>query len=118
MTAIPRWSAAPVEASAPAEPLQVLAQDRHGALVVEQRVRWQPSRRRATADTALAALAVLGATAVGLRWAARPAAVRSIAMGPGGWVSFKGQRPARDLRRPWWAVALRAQPLTERRRRR
>ena len=61
---------------------------------------------------ALGALAVAGATAVGLRWAARPAAVRSISMGPGGWVSFKGLKQPRPAGpRPWWAVLLRARPL-------
>jgi hypothetical protein len=58
--------------------------------------------------------AVLGATAVGLRWAARPQAVRTITMGPGGWVSFKGAAgtvPSPSGRRPWWALVLRAQPL-------
>lgn len=64
------------------------------------------------ARIAVGALAVAGATAVGLRWAARPAAVRTITMGPGGWVSFKGVRPPPlGPRRPWWAVLLRAQPL-------
>lgn len=69
------------------------------------------------ARTAVAALAVAGATAVGLRWAARPAAVRTISMGPGGWVSFKGAKPPPlGPRRPWWAVLLRAQPLSGARR--
>jgi hypothetical protein len=64
----------------------------------------------AYARLAVAALAVMGATAVGLRWAARPPAVRTISMGPGGWVSFKGaQPPPLGPRRPWWAVLLRAQ---------
>ena len=62
---------------------------------------------------AVSALAVAGATAVGLRWASRPAAPRTITMGPGGWVSFKGLPPPRvGPRRPWWAVLLRAQRLT------
>jgi hypothetical protein len=60
----------------------------------------------------LGAFAVAGATAVGLRWAARPAAVRSISMGPGGWVSFKGvKQPHPAGPRPWWAVLLRARPV-------
>lgn len=67
----------------------------------------------AYASMALGALAVAGATAVGLRWASRPAAPRTITMGPGGWVSFKGLT-ARSVgpRRPWWAVLLRARRLT------
>ena len=65
------------------------------------------------AGIAVGALAVAGATAVGLRWASRPAAPRSIHMGPGGWVSFKGLPPPRvGPRRPWWAVLLRARRCT------
>ena len=72
---------------------------------------------RTDAALALGALAVLGGTAVGLRWAARPPAVRTITMGPGGWVSFKGLKPPPlGPRRPWWAVLLRAQPLHRARR--
>ena len=65
------------------------------------------------AGIAVGALAVAGATAVGLRWAGRPAAPRTITMGPGGWVSFKGLTPPPiRQRRPWWAVLLRAQRCT------
>ncbi len=65
------------------------------------------------AGIAVGALAVAGATAVGLRWASRPAAPKTITMGPGGWVSFKGLRPPPvGPRRPWWAVLLRAQRIT------
>ena len=65
------------------------------------------------AGIAVGALAVAGATAVGLRWASRPAAPRTITMGPGGWVSFKGLKPPRTgPPRPWWAVLLRAQRCT------
>ena len=65
------------------------------------------------AGIAVGALAVAGATAVGLRWAGRPAAPRTMTMGPGGWVSFKGlPAPRVGPRRPWWAVLLRARPLT------
>jgi len=61
----------------------------------------------------VAALAVAGATAVGWRWAGRPPAVRSITMGHGGWVSFKGaQPPPVTAPRPWWAHLLRAQRAT------
>jgi hypothetical protein len=66
------------------------------------------------ARIAVNALAVAGATAVGLRWAARPPAVRTITMGPGGWVSFKGAKPPPlGPRRPWWAVLLRALPRSD-----
>ena len=65
------------------------------------------------AGIAVGALAVAGATAVGLRWASRPAAPREISMGPGGWVSFKGLAPPPiEPRRPWWAVLLRAHRCT------
>ena len=65
------------------------------------------------AGIAVGALAVAGATAVGLRWASRPAAPKTITMGPGGWVSFKGLTPPPiRRRRPWWAVLLRAQRCT------
>jgi hypothetical protein len=60
----------------------------------------------------IAALAVLGASAVGWRWAARPARIGPITMGPGGWVSVKGARPPADPgARPWWAKMLRAYRL-------
>lgn len=42
------------------------------------------------AGLAVGALGIAGATAVGLCWASRPAAPRTVTMGPGGWVSFKG----------------------------
>ena len=65
------------------------------------------------AGIAVGAMAVAGATAVGLRWASRPAAPREISMGPGGWVSFKGLAPPPiEPRRPWWAVLLRAHRCT------
>jgi hypothetical protein len=65
------------------------------------------------AGIAVGAMAVAGATAVGLRWASRPAAPRTISMGPGGWISFKGLTPPPiSPRRPWWAVLLRAQRCT------
>jgi hypothetical protein len=61
---------------------------------------------------AVAALAVIGATAVGLRWAARPARIGPITMGPGGWVSVKGARPPADPGdRPLWARLLRSYRL-------
>jgi hypothetical protein len=65
------------------------------------------------AGIAVGALAVAGATAVGLRWAGRPPAPRTITMGPGGWISFKGFKPPPVTgRRPWWAVLLRARQHT------
>jgi hypothetical protein len=62
-----------------------------------------------------AALAAVAAGAAVAGWARRPGpAVRTVTMGPGGWVSFKGVpgpplRPTRP--RPWWARVLRAHRL-------
>ena len=70
----------------------------------------------AYAGVAVGALAVVGATVVGWRWAGRPPSVRTVTMGPGGWVSFKGTTaPPLRSRRPWWAVLLRAVPVRPRR---
>ncbi|MCM4085180.1 hypothetical protein [Paractinoplanes hotanensis] len=65
--------------------------------------------------TALTAAALTGVTiamAVAVR---RPPAIRSVAMGPGGWISLKGM-PVPPMRRaaparPWWARVLRARRL-------
>jgi hypothetical protein len=79
--------------------------------------RWQRTadvERLAILATATAGLvAITGFVAAALR---RPTArVDRLSMGPGGWVSFKGgEKPRpRGLRRPWWAVLLRARPLGE-----
>jgi hypothetical protein len=53
----------------------------------EQRTR-DPDLGAAYAGIAVGALAVLGATAVGLRWAARPP-VRTLTVGPG-WLTYRG----------------------------
>ena len=72
--------------------------------------RWQPTSdldRMATVATVTAgAVATAGVLAAALR---RPK-VQRITMGPGGWVSFKGDTgpKMRGPRRPWWAVLLRA----------
>lgn len=83
---------------------------------VDQPVAWR--RRLPSPWVGVAALAVLGATAVGLRWAARPpATIENVRMGPGGWVSLKnvpGVRPSPDASRPWWAKALGAERVNER----
>ena len=47
-----------------------------------------PDLGAAYAGIAVGALAVLGATAVGLRWAARPP-VRTLTVGPG-WITYRG----------------------------
>ena len=83
-----------------------------GALVDGCDVHWQPFDRPPTHAWAVAALAVVGATAVGWRWAGRPGTVRTITMGPGGWVSFKGVKPPPlTAAKPWWAHVLRAERL-------
>jgi hypothetical protein len=78
--------------------------------------RWQRTtdlERLATVVTATAGLvAAVGCVAAAVR---RPTArVGRLTMGPGGWVSFKGgEKPRpRGPRRPWWAVLLRARPLS------
>lgn len=84
-----------------------------GVLVSGDDVRWTPFRPPRTTGPVLASLAIAGATAVGWRWAGRPPAVRTITMGPGGWVSFKGLKPAHvDAPRPWWTRLLRAERTT------
>jgi hypothetical protein len=65
-----------------------------------------------------AAVAALGLAVRG-RGATGP--VRTVTMGPGGWVSFRGTDAPRvvglrgkgrpSAHRPWWAVLLRARPL-------
>ncbi|MFL6127914.1 MAG: hypothetical protein ACJ73E_02480 [Mycobacteriales bacterium] len=79
--------------------------------------RWQRTadvERLVTVGTAAVGLAaVAGCVAAAVR---RPTArVDRITMGPGGWVSFKGGRKPRPHgpRRPWWAVVLRARPLSK-----
>lgn len=93
----------------------VLAGDRALGIYVltDDGVRWYPVHAHAS----LAALAVgaLG-LALGGALAARHQPVRTITMGPGGWVSFKGTPPRRAPKvvpgpRAWWASALRARRL-------
>jgi hypothetical protein len=89
-----------------------------GAYVMTpQAVRFQPAtdvtRIVVTAVTSVALTAVTIAIAVAVR---RPPAIRSVTMGPGGWVSLKGtalppMRGAVAPSRPWWARALRARRL-------
>jgi hypothetical protein len=94
------------------------ADPRPGAPLPRDDIHPQPLAAPHGRGWAVAALAVTGATAVGWRWAGRPPAVRTITMGPGGWVSFKGAKPpALDAPRPVWARLLRAQPVAAVRRR-
>nr|WP_221377176.1 hypothetical protein [Actinoplanes polyasparticus] len=89
-----------------------------GAYVMTpQGVRFQPAtdvtRIVVTAVTTVALTVVTIAIAVAVR---RPPAIRSVTMGPGGWVSLKGTAlpPMRDSvapSRPWWARSLRARRL-------
>ncbi|GAA2908569.1 hypothetical protein Acy02nite_88220 [Actinoplanes cyaneus] len=80
-------------------------------------IRFQPAvdvtRIVVTALTTAAITTVTIAIAVAVR---RPPAIRSVTMGPGGWVSLKGMqappmRSAAAPGRPWWARALRARRL-------
>ena len=77
--------------------------------------RWQRTadveRLATVAISTVGLVTAIGCAAAALR---RPTArVDRLTMGPGGWVSFKGgEKPRpRGLRRPWWAVLLRARPL-------
>lgn len=89
-----------------------------GAYVMSpEGVRFQPAtdvtRIALTALTAAALTATATAVAIAIR---RPPAIRSVAMGPGGWVSLKGtplptMRSAVAPSRPWWARLLRAHRL-------
>jgi hypothetical protein len=120
-----RRAALPVNGEVPGDPLppgaeglqqRVVVLQRGGrpvgALVEGEGVRWVDARPSPVSAVAVAALAVGGATAVGLRWAARPTTIRRITMGPGGWVSVRGARPPlRSGSRPWWARLLHAYRL-------
>ncbi|ROO59149.1 hypothetical protein EDC02_0937 [Micromonospora sp. Llam0] len=83
------------------------------------RVRYRPvvAADRVAAAAAAVAVAAVGAAAVAAVARRRPAAVGTVTMGPGGWVSFKGlpgpaPRVVADGRRPWWARLLRARRLS------
>jgi hypothetical protein len=101
----PRPDAIPVLRGSPGRTVGVLVDDGDG-------LRWQP-----TPDVeALVRLGIVAAAAValpvGVAWSLRRpvARVDRLAMGPGGWVSFKGFAvpKGRTKRRPRWARLLRA----------
>jgi hypothetical protein len=80
-------------------------------------MRFQPAtditRIVVTALTAAALTLTTIAIAVAVR---RPPAIRSVTMGPGGWVSLRGTtmpptRSGAATSRPWWARALGARRL-------
>ena len=60
---------------------------------MSQQGRKDPELGVAYAGIAVGALAVVGATVVGLRWAARPP-VRTLTVGPG-WLTLRGAAPRR-----------------------
>ncbi|MFV2084429.1 hypothetical protein [Micromonospora sp. LOL_021] len=81
------------------------------------RVRYRPVVAADRIAAATVAVALVGAAAVAAVARRRPVAVGTVAMGPGGWVSFKGlpgpaPRVVADGRRPWWARLLRARRLS------
>jgi len=87
-------------------------------LIDESGMRWKRTvdvERLLLVGTVVAGVVAIQASiAEALR---RPTArVERLTMGPGGWVSFRGgEKPKpHGLRRPWWAVLLRAQPLDTR----
>jgi hypothetical protein len=101
----PRPDAIPILRGSPGRTVGVLVDDGDG-------LRWQP-----TPDVeALVRLGIVAAAAValpvGIAWGLRRpvARVDRLAMGPGGWVSFKGFAvpKGRAEQRPWWARLLRA----------
>jgi len=76
------------------------------------------SASRPVTDRDLMVAAAAGAAAAVT--ARRPSPVRSISMGPGGWVSFRGSVASRRIRttnapRPLWAHLLGARKLRRRR---
>ena len=76
-------------------------------------VEWFPVTQRQRLVAVPLASGLLGALVGGLL-ASRRQPVRSISMGPGGWVSFRGTGRAPRLvggQRPWWAHLLRAHRL-------
>jgi hypothetical protein len=67
-----------------------------------------------TALAVTAAVAVTGVS-IGLAVRRRPA-IKTVTMGPGGWISLKRtSRPPLRAKRPWWAHLLRAHRLVEQR---
>ena len=96
--------------------LRAVPETRTTAADVDEPAAWR--RRLPSAWVGVAALAVVGATAVGLRWASRPpASIENVRMGPGGWVSLRNvpgvRLPTGDPSRPWWAKVLRAERVNE-----
>ncbi|MEU1840765.1 hypothetical protein [Micromonospora chersina] len=72
-----------------------------------------PDRLVAAAAGAFAVAALVATVGVVATARRRPPAIRTVTMGPGGWVSLRGAPlpPLRPDRRPWWARALRARRL-------
>lgn len=90
-----------------------------GAFVVtDGRVRYRPVIGADRVVAATLAVAALGGAAAALLAARRrPAVIRTVTMGPGGWLSLKGLPGAVPPvvpggHRPWWARVLRAHRLS------
>lgn len=89
-----------------------------GAFIVSRdSARFEPANDVTTiAVTALGVAGVIGVAVALATVARRPPAIRSVTMGPGGWVSLKGTvmpplRGTGTTARPWWARALSARRL-------
>ncbi|MBB2946385.1 hypothetical protein FB565_006153 [Actinoplanes lutulentus] len=125
-------SANPPDAGLRAEPAVAdhvsIVPIRHGRRTVgayvmtPEGMRFQPAtdvtRIVVTALTAAALTVTTIAIAVAVR---RPPAIRSVTMGPGGWVSLRGTtmpptRSGTTTSRPWWSRALGARRLVVERR--
>lgn len=114
----------PVLGTGGADPTTVIPVSRGGRplgvfVVTAGRVRYRPvvsADRIAVTVLAAAALTAVSAGMAAVAARRRPPTVRTITMGPGGWVSLKGlpgaaPRVVADGRRPWWARMLRARRL-------
>ncbi|WFE27769.1 hypothetical protein O7623_00695 [Solwaraspora sp. WMMD791] len=116
----------PVLGTGGADPTTVIPVSRGGRplgvfVVTAGRVRYRPVVAADRIAATVLAATVLTAVSAGVAAVAasrrRPPTVRSITMGPGGWVSLKGlpgagPRVVADGHRPWWARMLRARRLS------
>ena len=93
-----------------------------GFIVGHDDITWRPAvDLERVLLTGLALGAAVAAVGLAVRGREGAGPVRTVTMGPGGWVSFRGtdapsvvgvrRRNYPSSHRPWWAVLLRARPL-------